>query len=395
MNKYYLIDHKILFLFGYIFYLFTPWAVGNLGSFAGYPGMNLFHGFYKQIPPSQLFSYIIITLTWLPAFYLGHFTFKIIKPYKKSLQIFPANFLTNNMKYVAFFLIIVLIIFTYISRNSLVISYDFYDPSTRGKISTLLIIFNFFLIYQLLSKEKLSVALAVGTSCTAILLLIMGGRMYVMQTFIVILVYKTSFAVERWKLYQIFIVVFVCFIVGSFVGVARMNTKFDFNKAQYSLLAEPVFTWFSTSTFLINNKIPLVNFPSNFLTSFLNLVPNTFINFKQFVVSTQGMGFKYVNPLGADSVWSTLIINFGSIGSFVFIYLTGFVLNFLRHLTEDNHFAAVYYIVVCGMLPFQIFRDGFYIINKQLFFNFLLFPLIIIFIVKMMEYYSKNKTADL
>lgn len=396
MNKYYLIDHKILFFFGYVFYLFTPWVVGNLGSFAGYPGMDLFHGFYKRIPPSQLFSYIMITISWLPAFYLGHFTFKIIKPYKKSLVIFPSNFLTNNMRYVALFLIGVLFIFTYISRNSLVTSYDFYDPSSRGKISTLLIIFNFFLIYQLLSNQKLSVTLAIGTACTAVLLLIMGGRMYVMQTFVVILVYKTSFAVNRWKLYQIFMVVFACFIVGSFVGVARMNTSFNFSKAQYSLLAEPVFTWFSTSTFLINNDIPLINFPSNFLSSFLNLVPNTVINFKQFVVSSQSMGFYYVNPLGADSVWSTLIINFGSLGSFFFIYLTGFLLNFLRHLTEDNHFAAVYYIAICGMLPFQIFRDGFYIVNKQLFFNFLLFPLIIIFTVRLIRYYTENKPkADL
>lgn len=391
MNKYYLIDHKILFLFGYIFYFFTPWAVGNLGSFAGYPGMDLFHSFYKLIPPSQLFAYIIITLSWLPAFYLGHFTFKIIKPYKKTLLLFPANFLNNHIKYVALFLIGVMIIFTYLGRNSLVTRYDLYDSGIRGKISTLLIVFNFFLLYQLLSKQKPPIALTIGVASTVILLLVLGGRMYVMQTFVIILVYKTSFAVKKWKSYQIFAVTALCFLVGSFVGVARMDTGFNFSKAQYSLLAEPVFTWFSTSTFLINNNIPLINFPSNFLTSFLNLVPNTIINFKQFIVSPRGMGFYYVNPLGADSVWSTLIINFGSIGSFFFIYLTGFILNFLRHLTEDNHFVAAYYISICGILPFQIFRDGFFIINKQLFFNFLLFPLFVIFVVKVVEYYIKKK----
>ncbi len=394
MKKYYLIDHKILFLFGYLFYLFTPWVVGNLGSFAGYPGMDLFHGFYKLIPPNQLFLYLLITLSWLVAFYLGHFTFKIIKPFKKKLILFPSNYLSEHIKYIALFLIIVLAYFAFMGRNSIVTRYDLYDAGPRGKISTLLIIFNFFLLYQLLSKQKLSATLAIGTACTAILLLIMGGRIYVMQTFIVILVYKTSFAQNRWKLYQIILVLFACFVVGSFVGVARMNAGFDFSKAQYSLLAEPVFTWFSTSTFLINNQIPLINFPSNFLTSFLNLIPNSVINVKKFIVSTRNMGFYYVNPLGADSVWSTIIINFGALGSFVFIYLTGFILNFLRHLTEDNHFAAVYYISICGMLPFQIFRDGFFIINKQLFFNFLLFPLIIFFMVKLFRYYSKNTSTQ-
>ena len=390
-KKYFLIDHKILFLFGYVFYLITPIIVGKIGSFEGYPGMELFHGFYKKIPNDKLISYIIITICWLPAFYLGHVTFKVLKPYKKSLQLFAKSYTTQNISYVAGFLMFVLLVFAYLGKNSLTGNYELYDSSARGKISTLLIVFNFFLIYQLVSKQVLSPILITGVTCTAILLLIMGGRMYVMQTIIVILVYKTSFATVRWKLYQIFSVILLCFLVGSFVGISRMNSGFNFDKAQYSLLAEPVFTWFSTSTFLINNNIPYFNFPTNFLTSFLNLIPNTLINIKQYVVTTQSMGYYYVNPLGADSVWSTLIINFGSIGSFFFLYLTGFLLNYLRHLSEDYRFAAVYYILICGLLPFQIFRDGFYIINKQLFFNFLLFPATVLFMLKVSEYVKNRK----
>ena len=104
------------------------------------------------------------------------------------------------------------------------------------------------------------------------------------------------------------------------------------------------------------------------------------------MVSTQGMGYVYQNPLGADSVWSTFVINFGSVGSFFFIFCTGFMLNFLRHLSENNRFWAAYYILVCGMLPFQFFRDGFYIINKQLFFNFLLLPALILIVLKFVQY---------
>lgn len=389
-KQYFLIDHKILFLFGYIFYLITPCIVGKIGSFKGYPGMELFHGFYEKIPADKLVSYLIITICWLPAFYLGHITFKIFKPYKKSLQLFPKSYTPQNISYVAGFLIIVLLVFAYLGRNSLTGNYEIYDSSARGKISTLLIVFNFFLIYQCVSKQVISPLLIFGTACTALLLLTMGGRMYVIQTIIVILVYKTSFANERWKVYQIVIVTLLCFLVGSFVGISRMNSGFSFDKAQYSLLAEPVFTWFSTSTFLINNDIPYINFPSNFLTSFLNLIPNTVINFNKYVISTQSMGYYYVNPLGADSVWSTFIINFGSVGSFFFLYIFGFLLNYLRHLSEESRFAAVYYIMVCGILPFQIFRDGFYIINKQLFFNFLLFPAIVLVILKVTEYVAKH-----
>jgi hypothetical protein len=89
------------------------------------------------------------------------------------------------------------------------------------------------------------------------------------------------------------------------------------------------------------------------------------------------MGYSYVNPFGADSIWTSLVINFGSIGSFLFIFFTGFLLNMLRHLSESSRFWAVYYILVCAMLPFEFFRTGFFILNKELFFNFLFLPMII------------------
>lgn len=386
MRKYYLIDHKILFFFGYIFYLFIPFFIGVYNPFKGFGGMDMFQGFFDLIPKIKLQSYILITLSWLPAFYLGHFFYKFFKPFKRSLKKFPVSFTSYGTSYIAFLLIIVLVLFTYISRDSLLGNYQIYDSGARGKMSTLLVIFNFFLLYQLLSNQKVSYVLIIGTIITALILLSMGGRMYVIQTFIIYLVYKTSFAPKRWKIFQIILFAFAALVIGSWIGTYRMGTTFNINKGLYSLMAEPVFTWFSTSTFLIGNDIPLVNFPSNFLTSFLNLVPNTIISLKSFMVSTQGMGYVYQNPLGADSVWSTFIINFGSVGSFFFIFLTGFMLNFLRHLSENNRFWAAYYILVCGMLPFQFFRDGFYIINKQLFFNFLLLPALILIVLKFVQY---------
>jgi len=289
------------------------------------------------------------------------------------------------------------VIFTYLSRGSLLGGYGSYDIAARGKMSTLLVIFNFFLLYQLLSGQKPSIYLVTGVIITSLLLLSMGGRMYVMQTFLIYLIYKTSFAPKKWKASQILMVIFAGFLVGSFMGLWRMNTSFGWNRAAYSLLAEPVFTWFSTSTYLISNDIPVIQVPLNFLTSFLNMIPNTVISFKPFLVSTASMVKDYHNPLGADSVWSTFVINFGWAGSIVFIFITGFMLNLLRHLSEKSRFWAVYYISVCGMLPFQFFRDGFYIIHKQLYFNFLLFPAFILIVLRALIYLQGkvNYTAPL
>jgi large-conductance mechanosensitive channel len=178
----------------------------------------------------------------------------------------------------------------------------------------------------------------------------------------------------------------LAFSVGAVFGIWRMGASVNMQRAFYSFFAEPTFTWFSTSAYLIFNDPPLLNIPLNFLTSFFNLVPNTFFSLKPFIVSIYSMVKGYESPLGADSMWGNLVINFGIIGSVLFVFVTGFVLNLLRHLSESSRFAAVYYIMVCGMLPFQFFRDGFYILNKQLFFNFLLLPLIILLVLKTVLY---------
>ncbi len=386
MKKYYLIDHRLLFLFGYIFYFLTPYLFGISHFFSDLPGVELYQNFFEKIPQQQLLAYAIITLLWLPAFYLGHFCFSLLKPYKKSLQLFPQTELTKSVDYIAVLLLGVLAVFAFISRNSILGGYSSYDIGARGKMSTLLVTYNFFLAYQLVSKQKVSYLLMIGASIAAMLLLTMGGRMYVMQTFIVLLMYKTSFAIKRFSIVQFIVFAVVVFILASFVGIWRLGISFNPVTASYSLFAEPVFTWFSTSAYLGSNQIPLFTIPMNFLTSFFNLVPNTFFSLQHYAVPTSRMVANYQNPLGADSLWANVVINFGSVGSVFFFFITGFMLNFLRHNSEDSRFGAAYYILVCSMIPFQLFRDGFYIIHKQLFFNFLILPAMALLTIKMILY---------
>ncbi|KIC92303.1 hypothetical protein HY58_01830 [Flavihumibacter sp. ZG627] len=350
--------------------------------------MELYFGFFDLLPAEKLSSYALITLLWLPAFLLGNLVFSLIAPASRPIEMFPSNALTRSVAWIAVPLLLLVFMFAWLGRNSLFGGYGSYDVGVRGKFSTLLVVFNFFMVYQLVCKQKLSLLFITGLFLTCMLLLSMGGRMYVVQTLIVFLVFKTSFSLKRFTTSNIFTVLIIGFVVAAFFGLWRINTSFRWDGALYSFLAEPVFTWFSSASFLNRNEIPLINFPWNFLTSFLNLIPNSVISLNQFVVSTKQMGYDYVSPLGADSVWSTIIINFGSIGSFFFLFITGFVLQFLKWLAATNRFAAVYYISVCSILPFQFFRDGFYIINKQLFFNFLLFPLMILFVLKLLLYWQ-------
>jgi len=390
MKKYFILDHKILFFIGYAFYLFTPFLIGFTDLFTGYPGIDLFKSFFELIPENKLRIYFIISILWLPAFYMGHLLFKLLKPYKISLAFFKPDLVNKNIGIISALLFTTLVLFIFLGRNSLFHGYSSYDTGVRGKFSTLLVVYNFFLIYQLIVKQKPSLLFISGLAITLLLLLSMGGRMYVFQTFVVLLVYKTSFADKRLSFPIMLIMLTFFFFIGALSGIWRMGENFTLVNGSYSFIAEPVFTWFSTSSFLAQNEIPLFNVPLNFLTSFFNLVPNTIVSLQPYVISTQSMGFITQSPLGADSIWSNIVINFGAIGSFFFIMFTGFILNVLRSNAESSKFGAVYYIMVCGMIPFQLFRDGFYLLNKQLFFNFLILPGIILFAFSMIKYLTNH-----
>jgi len=391
--KYYLIDHKILFLLGYVFYLWIPYLLGSIDAFRDYPGVELFQKYFQRIAASRIHSYALITLSWLPAFFLGHFAFKLMVPRKRSLQLYPATSITHSASYIGMLLCCVMVLFVYMSRGAILGSFDNYDVGPRGKLTTLMMVFNFFLLYQLVSRQKPSIYLAAGTIFTSLILLLSGGRLTPLQTFLAFLIYKTSFAEKRWKLSHIGIFAIAGFFIGALVGMWRVKAGFSLERAGFSLLAEPLFSWFSTCSFLASNEIPVLNFPANFLTSFINLIPNTLVNAHQFVVPTSGMGFSYVNPFGADSIWTSLVINFGSIGSFFFVFSMGFMLTLLRHLSENSRFWAVYYILVCAMLPFEFFRTGFFILNKELFFNFLFLPVVIGVAMKMILSMQNSQKA--
>jgi hypothetical protein len=393
MRKIYLIDHRLLFLFGYIFYLFTPYFLGTGRIFEGYPGIDLYQSYFQLLPANRLQTYLLVTLSWLPAFFLGHYFYELFFARPASLLKYPTSPVSQSMWVVSILLFLLLIVFTYLARNSILGNYANYDVGARGKMSTLLIIFNFFMMYLLIGEKAKPILIMSGTVITAAILLFMGGRMYVFQTFIIMLVYKTSFSSQRWTVPKIILFSGLGMLVGSAFGLWRMGSALGFESASYSFFAEPAFTWFSTITFLSNNEIPLFNWPANFLSSFVNLVPNTLVSLRPYLVSLESMAAGYKNPLGADSVWSTIVINFGSIGSVIFIFITGFFLNFLRDNSYRSRFGAVYYIMVCGMLPFQFFRDGFFILNKQLFFNFLIFPASILFSLKLMIYLQKKWMA--
>jgi hypothetical protein len=384
MSRKFLLDHRLMFLFGYFFYLATPVFVGYTKVFADLPGVDLYLAFFDQVPREQLQTYFIITASWLPAFFAGDLVVRLFSPLRARPVRFRQDGQSRSLWLIAIVLSLAFLAFAYLSRASLFGGYASYDIAARGKLSTLLMVLTFFLMYDRVTDQSHSFLIPLLTLLTAVLLLSMGGRMYVFQVFIVILVYKTSLAKRKWGAGRLILFLLSGFVLGAILGAWRMGLRPDALLGVYSFLAEPAFTWFSVMTYLSNNDLVAFSWPGNFLSSFLNLVPNTLLTVKPYLVSLESMARGYQNPLGADSIWTNLVINFGSIGSAVFMFCTGGLFALLKQMAGYRRFWAVYYLMVCGVIPFQFFRDGFYLLHKQLLFNFLLFPAAVLLMLRLL-----------
>jgi uncharacterized membrane protein len=390
MTRRFQLDHRWLFLFGYFFYLGSPVIVGYSEAFTGLPGVDIFQEAFASLPDTQVKIYLMVSACWLPAFFAGDWLVANLARGFPPPRRFPPDSSSRSLWIVAMTLFGVMLIFAFLARQSLLGGYASYDVGARGKLSTLLMIASFFWVYDRVTNQRHNMLLSVVIGATALMLLSMGGRMYVFHLFMVIVVFKTSLSERRWGLHKVVLFLMLGVVAGSVVGLLRMGVKPGFWFGMYSFFAEPAFTWFSVMTYLSNNEVSAFQWPANFFSSFLNLVPNTIFKVKPYLVSLESMADGYRNPLGADSLWTNLVINFGSIGSIFFVFMTGALLAFLKKMAGLRRFWAAYYLMVCGMIPFQFFRDGFYILHKQLLFNFLLFPALVLILLQLLVFLRKT-----
>ena len=208
----------------------------------------------------------------------------------------------------------------------------------------------------------------------SIVLLGLGTRMYVIIPIISIFIYlieNKKISLKRLFTISGFVILFILA-----VGIWRMGDKdISIDALLYIGIAEPSLTWISAISLYDLNEIPLLLFPKQFLSSYINFLPSTLFPNKSELIAS--LPLKYDNPLGATSLYTSLIANFGLFGSFLAIFLFGFLLTFIR-LRWRTNYGRAYYYCICGIIPFQLFRDSVEIINKELFFTFLILPCLFI-----------------
>jgi hypothetical protein len=373
--------HNIFFLIGFIYYLITPLVVGNFELMSDMPAMNNWHkAFYLSLNNSS--SYIFIILAFFVSFYTGSILIDVL-PRRSKLSNHPnKKFLKINLSIYGLLFLLTTIYISIIYREVLFSGYQAYDISILGMLGTINSVGVMLLLFIILNSKKYNFQIGLFYSFilySSIILIGLGSRIYVLIPIVAMFVYKFYYSKNKWTVKKVFALTFSIASLLLIIGAWRIGASIDLEFLLYLLLAEPTFTWWSAATFLANNELVAIDFPSNFLSSFSNFLPS-FLNADKssWIYLIQDKYF-YEAPLGADSLFVNIQGNFGwYFGSF-YMFLLGLFYSFIERLSRMSNFYLAYYICIVAVLPFQIFRDNFGIVNKQLFWNMLLVPSIIIF----------------
>ncbi|KKY69295.1 hypothetical protein OA40_05605 [Morganella morganii] len=361
-----LVSSVSFFTLGLIFYFIIPIIIGENFAFIHIEQFNYWYVEYLKLTEYNKLSILAFSLLIFLAFHLG-FNGKN----KKISTISENKTISTSWLYIAPLLAIS--IYLWLQGKDLYFQgySSGYHSNIMGKLATLQILL---LSLLFISKKKSFsfIFYSVLFALNSLLLLSMGGRMYIILSVFSVMAFCFKYNKPSIKVIASVLAILVILVI---VGMWRLDgVKFEL--FFYILFAEPVFTSFSLLSFAANNALPIIGIPINFVNSFVLVLPSFILNKEDIIINVSDMGFDYISPLGATSLFVSLLGNFGVLGSFVFIYLFSKILSISRQ-SSKIYFQCFYYIS-CGVIPFMLFRDSFGISLKVMILTGLIFPYIFI-----------------
>lgn len=366
--------HNYLFLFGFIYYLICPILVGYGKYLDDFPGMHLFYDCFPDSSRIRDYYYLIFLLFIF--FYLGSFSALLFRKSSNKAINYATSSRGGNI-WMLFTIIIINQYVIYSNRQYLFSGYTTgYQVDFLGKIATMNCLYLFLFLYlkRLNANNLQKIASATLLIENSIVLIGSGSRMFVLIPVVSFLVYQLD--TKRIAIRRLFVISSIFIVFFLVVGVVRQgSTITGIEPLVYIGVAEPVFTWIGAGSFMVSNpSIHLIDFPSNFIGTFINFIPTfLFPNKADYIVEVP---YLYENPLGASSILVNMYGNFGLLATPVMFFIGGFLLTTIRY--KRTLFFQIFYYCCCGVIPFVLFRD-LQSTNKLLFTSCLAYPAIILF----------------
>ncbi|MCI8791074.1 MAG: oligosaccharide repeat unit polymerase [Lachnospiraceae bacterium] len=390
-----ILDHILCFSVGYVYYGLLPlFLFQNKISFAD-TIYNRMEDIFQQISEKQKIFYLLIMLFWLIAFYAGSTRKSIV--FRNTRKIFrkekdKITFIYSQKLF--FILMIILGVFMlYLNRNSLLTGYiSKHSSEYKGSLSAYVtMLFSMVLLYFLSIRKKNFKKASISKwgmayIFFALMLLSMGGRLYVISNIIALLIVFSMVYTDGISIGKLIrITVIVLFIVGM-IGVLRanMHAGITFRQIAFNLLQEPINTNYSLFTYLAYCDIGnWGSFPVVFVSSLINFIPRIFLPTKEnYIKTVYNLQPNVKSPLGATQFFVSYNVDFGIIPTVLFLFVLGNFLAYLRKKNENNNIISnTVYCMISSNLMFTFFRDGVMtsLVKNIMEFSFLV-PIIIVYI---------------
>lgn len=350
------LTHNHVFLMGWAYYLGGPVIVAYLGLLNSIESAEAWLK-YIDTEGHLRWALPLYVLLMPLAFILGDRISGLLKPPKPRVVYVR---LANWVLWPLYALLLAILIF--MASDMLFSGYvGGYDPVIMGPIATLqmLILFQYLLFKSSGNRVAAKLNLALLIVCS-IVLLSMGGRLYVATSLTAILFYKWNWearavSARRRALMWVFFAV----VAFAMLGMLRMGVFSPFFVLLYMFL-EPLFTSISAFSVMRGDWALVADTPNDFLFAFVNIVPSWLWPGKAVFIASGIEEFTVFSPFGAKSIVASTIQNFGFVGGLAFVSIVGFVMGRSRtHATSPISIAFYCYLI--GLLLFIFFRDPFQI----------------------------------
>ncbi|HHQ4663722.1 TPA: hypothetical protein ACSPZY_004203 [Aeromonas veronii] len=365
-----LISPPFFFFIGSFIYMVIPWAMYhlnylNVDFLIRATENHIQNGYHYN---SMLFDFFVMNMSFFSGYIIAtRFNFK------RSRSIINLDNFPLSKKFIFLSLLsITTIAITKIYLAGIVpfLGYQF-KPELLGPIATVCFTTMWFFHY---TEDKKFIYLFLIASFWLIGL---GSRMFVFLPVLSMLIY--TIYIYPKKTIKIIIKTSIIVMFFVVVGVVRQGWKINIESFLGVIFAEPIFTSLG-ALYYIDTGRDIVNIPLDFIAASLNFIPSFLFPNKVEVMSLFTYSDRIHNPIGAQALIVSLYHNFGMFYPF-FLSGIGFYFGMLLKNIHVRFYKAVYF----SSLPFLIIhfqREGFVTFFKVIVFNALIFPLIVIFILR-------------
>ena len=365
------VNHVLLFSLGFFTYWVLPISVGMVHLFEEAPAMSLWYQIFDSIPEATLAGYLAICLLCYLCFGLGVFACGSVFAVRNT-EYRKIPFDLKGLIVPLLLGIIIAGVYAFLLRDQLFKGYTvdtvYSDADIRGAFtgsSTFLL--SLAVVYTVKKQEGwgarsfTSLVLnpfAIAYLIVAVLVVSLGGRLYLLSAILMLLVYRTVYF-QRFPLRTALILSIAVVGIAGLTGLGRQGSSFSIGDLVLNLFLEPLFNSFSLIHFLAHGSLEFIKFPIFLVSNLVNLVPTALFPSKgSFMVNPEDFGYTAFSPVGALNSFFSFMINFGVAGTMLVFFLFSIWLQKIK-TQRQTVLSKTLYIMISGWLATSFFRDPF------------------------------------